>query len=206
MISFASVRATPNERRRPLPGDALIPGAAATVMHAITISTTSERIWPWLVQMGAGRAGWHSYDWVDNDGHPSATEIIPSLQHVALGDVMPSLRGERRSFIVHAVEPARDLVLAVPAAAGGFMVTWEFFLEPFAPRRTRLLVRGRVSAQWPSTARATPSARSRLIERVYALLAKMPRWLMVPAAKFGHGVMQARQLRGIKRRAEAMTA
>jgi hypothetical protein len=146
MISFASVRATPNERRRPLPGDALIPGAAATVMHAITISTTSERIWPWLVQMGAGRAGWHSYDWVDNDGHPSATEIIPSLQHVALGDVMPSLRGERRSFIVHAVEPARDLVLAVPAAAGGFMVTWEFFLEPFAPRRTRLLVRGRVSA------------------------------------------------------------
>jgi hypothetical protein len=27
---------------------------------------------------------------------------------------------------------------------------------------------------------------------------------MVPAAKFGHGVMQARQLRGIKRRAKAM--
>src|SRR5436309_3797687 len=72
MMSFASVRATPNERRQPLPGDALIPDAAATVMHAITISTTPERIWPWLVQMGAGRAGWYSYDWVDNDGHPSA--------------------------------------------------------------------------------------------------------------------------------------
>jgi hypothetical protein len=206
MISFVSVRASPIERRRSLPGDALIPDAAATVMHAITISTTPERIWPWLVQMGAGRAGWYSYDWVDNDGHPSATEIILSLQHVAPGHVMPSLRGDKRSFIVHAVEPARDLVLVVPAAAGSFLVTWEFFLEPFAPGRTRLLVRGRVSAQWSGGATATPSARSRLIERVYALLAKMPRWLMVPAAKFGHGIMQARQLRGIKRRAETVTA
>jgi hypothetical protein len=43
----------------------------------------------------------------------------------------------------------------------------------------------------------------RLIERVYALLASAPHWLMAPAATFGHGVMQARQLRGIKQRAEA---
>jgi hypothetical protein len=173
-------------------------------MHAITITATPERIWPWFVQMGAGRAGWYSYDWVDNDGRPSATEIIPGLQHIAPGDVMPSLRGEKRSFIVRAVEPARDLILVVPSAAGGFGVTWEFFLEPLAPGRTRLLVRGRVSAEWPSGAAASPSARPRLIERVYALLAKMPRWVMVPAAKFGHGVMQARQLRRIKRRAETM--
>src|SRR5262249_56126308 len=66
MMPFVSVRAAPNERRQPLPGDALIPDAAATVMHAITIAATPERIWPWLVQMGAGRAGWYSYDWVDN--------------------------------------------------------------------------------------------------------------------------------------------
>jgi hypothetical protein len=205
MMPFVSVRVTPTERQRSLPGDALIPNAAATVMHAITIATTPERIWPWLVQMGAGRAGWYSYDWVDNDGHPSATAIVPSLQNIAPGDVMPSLRGEKRSFIVHAAEPARDLILVLPATSGGFVVTWEFFLEPFAPNRTRLLARGRVSAQWPGGATATPSGRSRLIERVYALLAKMPRWLMMTAAKFGHGVMQARQLRGIKRRAEAMT-
>src|SRR5262249_51908477 len=164
MISFASVRSTGIERQGSLPGDALIPDAVATVMHAITISTTPERIWPWLVQMGAGRAGWYSYDWVDNDGHPSATEIIPGLQPIAPGDVIPSLRGEKNSFIVHAVEPARDLILAVPAPAGGFVVTWEFFLEPFTPRRTRLLVRGRVSAQWPGDATSTPSARPRLIE------------------------------------------
>ncbi len=172
-------------------------------MHAITIAAPPERVWPWLVQMGSRRAGWYSYDWVDNDGHPSATEIIPALQHLAPGDVMPSLPGAEDSFIVGAVQPERDLVLTVPAAAGGLMVSWEFFLEPLAQRRTRLLVRGRISSQWPGGGAEKPAASPRPIERVYALLARIPRWLMAPVALFGHGVMQARQLRGIKRRAEA---
>ena len=103
---LASVHATPLERKRSLPGDLLIPDPAAIVMHAVTIAAPPERVWPWLVQMGSGRAGWYSYDWVDNDGHPSATEIIPALQHVAPGDVLPSLPGVKESFIVAAVQPA----------------------------------------------------------------------------------------------------
>ena len=84
---------TREEFRRALPGDVLVPDAAATVMHAATIHAPLECVWPWLVQMGAGRAGWYSYDWVDNDGMPSATGIIPELQHIAPGDIMPSLPG-----------------------------------------------------------------------------------------------------------------
>jgi len=83
-MPFVNVRATPQERQRALPGDTLILDAAATVMHAITIAATQERVWPWLVQMGSGRAGWYSYDWVDNDGRPSATEIIPAEGTIAL--------------------------------------------------------------------------------------------------------------------------
>ncbi len=202
-MSFVSVRSTPQERQRALPGDTLIPDATATVMHAITIAAAQDRVWPWLVQMGSGRAGWYSYDWVDNDGRPSAMEIIPELQHVAPGDVIPSLPGAKDSFIVGAVEAERDLILTVPAAGGGLLVTWEFFLEPLAQNRTRLLVRGRVGAQWPGSGAAKPVGSPRPIERVYALLARTPRWLVAPVAMFGHGVMQARQLRGIKRRAEA---
>lgn len=133
---LASVRATPEERKRSLPADLLITDAAATVMHAVTIAAPPKCIWPWLLKMGSGRAGWYSYDWVDNDGHPSATQIISALQHVAPGDVMPSLPGAKESFIVVAVQPERDLILTVPAAGGGLLVSWEFFLEPLAQRRT----------------------------------------------------------------------
>ena len=123
-------RPTKDELQRPLPGDALVSNAAATVMHAATIRAPVECVWPWLVQMGAGRAGWYSYDWVDNGGKPSASEIIPDLQYIAPGDVMPSLPGTQDSFIVAAVEPQRDLALTVPGAGEGNLVSWEFFLEP----------------------------------------------------------------------------
>src|SRR5271169_3295075 len=201
---LTSVRATPPERKRSLRADLLIPDPTAIVMHAVTIAAPPECVWPWLVQMGSGRAGWYSYDWVDNDGHPSATEIIPALQHVAPGNVLPSLPGAKDSFIVAAVQPERDLILSVPAAGGGLVVSWEFFLEPLAQFRTRLLVRGRVSSQWPPVGAGKPAAPARPIEHVYALLAWLPRWLMGPVALFGHGIMQARQLRGIKRRAEGI--
>lgn len=201
-ISFLSLRATPEEYRRPLPGDALVPDVAATVMHAITIFASPERVWQWLVQMGSGRGGWYSYDWIDNGGLPSATEIIPEFQRIAPGDVLPSLPGATNSFIVAAVDPQRDLVLTAPAASGGHLVSWEFFLEGLTRGRTRLLVRGRVSREWPAGGLGQPAASPRPIERVYALLARIPRWLMVPAALFGHGAMQRRQFKGIKRRAE----
>jgi len=201
MLLFA--RPTKDELRRPLPGDALVSNAVATVMHAATIRAPLECVWPWLVQMGAGRAGWYSYDWVDNGGKPSASEIIPELQYIAPGDVMPSLPGAQDSFIVAAVEPRRDLVLTVPAANGGNLVSWEFFLEP-QPSGTRLLVRGRVGPKWPAGAAAKPTTSPRLIERIYAVLAGMPRWMMTPIAKLGHGIMQRRQLNGIKCRAEAL--
>jgi hypothetical protein len=194
---------TRDEFKRPLPGDALVPNAATMVMHAATIAAPPKCVWPWLVQMGAGRAGWYSYDWVDNGGMPSATEIIPDLQHLAPGDIMPSLPGARDNFVVAAIEPQRDLILTVPAAGGGNLVSWEFFLEPH-PSGTRLLVRGRIAPQWPAGGIGRPSASPRPIERVYALLAALPRWMMAPIAKFGHAVMQRRQLRGLKDRAEAL--
>jgi hypothetical protein len=184
-----------------LPGDGIVPNAVAEVMHAVTIHAPPESVWPWLAQMGAGRAGWYSYDSIDNDGHPSSTEVIPELQHLAAGDVMPALPGARDSFLVAAVEPLCDLVLAVREAGGGHLVSWEFLLEPRADG-VRLLVRGRVGARWPAGAQRRKSTPPRPIERVYSLLGLMPRWMMAPLAKFGHGVMQRRQLDGIKRRAE----
>ena len=45
-------------------------------------------------------------------------------------------------------------------------------------------------------------AGSRLIERIYRLLAVTPKPLMLVLGRIGHGIMEVKMLRGIKRRAE----
>jgi hypothetical protein len=78
-------RATDEEIARTMPGDAIIAGAASTT-RVITIRADPEQIWPWIVQIGFGRAGWYSYDGIDNDSHPSADEILLEHQHLEVGD------------------------------------------------------------------------------------------------------------------------
>jgi hypothetical protein len=99
-----------SEATRSLAGDELIAEVSASDTRAITIAAPPERIWPWLVQMGYGRAGWYSYDRLDADA-PSAHEIRPSLQSIAPGDVMPTHPGG--GFIVRIVRPNEALVLSI---------------------------------------------------------------------------------------------
>jgi hypothetical protein len=103
------------------------------------------------------------------------------------------------------VQPPHDLVLTVPEACSGNQVSWEFLLEPLDHKRRRLIVRGRISQHWPGSIeeRSRPPGRLIFIERIYAVLARTPRPLMLLVAALGHYIMQARMLRGIKRRAEA---
>ncbi len=202
---FTACLASREEKQRAMPADPLVPGPMGVVTHAITINASPERVWPWLAQMGAGRAGWYSYDWIDNGGHPSSNAILPAYQHVAPGDVLPATPGMTDVFRVTSARPPHDLVLTVPEANGGNQVSWEFLLEPLDHGRTRLIVRGRISYRWPGSIqeRSRPPGRLILIERIYEILARTPRPLMLVAASFGHYIMQARMLRGIKRRAEA---
>jgi hypothetical protein len=202
----SAFRASREERRRAMPGDGLVPDPMYSTTQAATIDVPPERVWPWLAQMGAGRGGWYSYDRIDNGGRPSAGEILRDYQHVAAGGVFPATPAVTDAFVVAAAEPARDLVLTVPSTSGP-LVSWEFLLEPLDHRRTRLIVRSRVSAQWRRRAAAASSATSDppiFIERVYAVLGRLPRPLLLATGGLGHRVMQNQQLRGLKRRAEAV--
>ena len=212
-------RASDDERRRLLPGDELVAHPKWTITHAITINTPPEAVWPWVIQSGSGRAGWYAYDHIDNAGAPSARRIVPELQHVEVGDVMPALLGFRDAFIVSEVIPERALVLVVPlqsaaeasAAASDLSgpvprLSWALVLEPLDGGRVRLISRGRISKDWlaPQGAGSVSSGKPTFfIERVYGLMAKMPWSLLMPFAGFGHYLMESRMLRGIKRRAEA---
>jgi hypothetical protein len=158
--------------------------------------------------MGAGRAGWYSWDAIDNGGTPSATSIRADLQTIVPGDIMPAIPGAKDAFIVAAVEPSRDLVLTVPDGRGGSAVAWEHFLHPLDGGRTRLIVRGCASSAWLDLARTKPPTGHRrlFIERAYAGLARLPRLLLIGLAALGHRIMEARHLRGIKRRCAGLSA
>ncbi len=199
-MSATSIGATAEERRRALPGDALLKEAIGTWTHGVTIAAPPQTVWPWLAQMGAGRAGWYSWDFLDNGGRSSANEIVPEWQGIAAGDVLPAVPGATDAFVVERVEAGRDIVLTVPHERGGLRATWEFVLEPLPGERTRLLVRGRVGSQWLEGVATRPRVP---VEYAYRVVSRMPRRLMLAAAGAGHRVMEARQLRGIRRRAEA---
>jgi hypothetical protein len=132
--------ATDEEVRRPMPGDDLIPDASGTT-RAITVAAPPEQVWPWLVQIGYGRGGWYSYDWIDNDGRPSADRILPELQQLKVGDqilMLPEM-GPR----VREIQPNRYFVAGDHEAS-----SWCLALYPTA-QGCRLVSRWR--ADWHMT-------------------------------------------------------
>ena len=85
--------ATKDGEGRPMPGDGLLgPGTGFTTI-AITIRAPADQVWSWLAQLGYGRAGWYSYDWLDNDGRRSAEQIRPEWQHLRPGDQILMMPG-----------------------------------------------------------------------------------------------------------------
>ena len=203
---MVSCHASKQEQRQAMPADSLVPDAIGTMTHAITIHATPEGVWPWLAQMGAGRAGWYSYDRIDNGGHPSSEFILPEYQQIVPGDVLPALPGAQEAFIVAEIEVPHHLVLTVPDANGDIQVSWEFLLQPMDQGSTRLIVRARVSQRWPASIQeeSTSMREFVMIERIYTLLHYIPKPIMLAVAGIGHYVMEARMLRGIKRRAESV--
>jgi hypothetical protein len=170
--------ATEEEVARPLPGDGVVKTADFVATRAITIRAALEHVWPWLVQIGSGRAGWYSYDRVANAARPSATEIIPALPQLTVGDLVPMVAGKEIGVWVKELEPGRRMLWW--DRKGEY--SWEWLLEP-AGAGTRLLNRVRVTRH--------PWTRRMLYEVV---------------AANGDIVMMRKMLRGIKKRAERLAA
>jgi hypothetical protein len=92
-----------------MPGDEILEAPELNATRAVTVRAPPEKIWPWIVQMGDGRAGFYAYDWFDNSGRPSATRIIPELQELEAGDSIPLVEG-RVYERVHSVDRLRSTV------------------------------------------------------------------------------------------------
>jgi hypothetical protein len=81
--------ATDDEVNHSLHGDDIVRAPSFNATRAVTIHASSENIYPWIVQMGVTRAGWYSYDLLDNLGRPSAENILAEHQTIQVGDVIP---------------------------------------------------------------------------------------------------------------------
>jgi hypothetical protein len=175
--------ATDEECAGPLPGGDLIENADITATRAITIRASADQVWPWIAQLGQGRGGFYSYDFLENlvgcDIH-SADRINPEWQDVDVGDEVrfaPEI-----GLAVASLEQGRSLVLrgGVPIGrtAPPYDFTWSFVLRDGPDKTTRLLVRERYTYK-------RPWAR-----------------LIVEPTEVLSFVMSRKMLRGIKNRAE----
>ncbi|MGZ4682997.1 MAG: hypothetical protein ACXWB2_05200 [Acidimicrobiales bacterium] len=149
--------ATAQERAQRLPGDEIVRRPVARTTHAITIDARPEEVWPWLVQMGYHRGGWYTYEWVDRRlfrmTNPSADRIVPELQRLDVGDIIPDGEPGTAWYEVVEIDPPHTLVLHStthlpptwrrnPQSRAWVDWTWVFVLEQQGPT-TRLLLRMR---------------------------------------------------------------
>jgi hypothetical protein len=139
--------ATDEEIAASQPGDELISDANVTATRAITIRRSPEIVWPWIAQLGQGRGGFYSYDFLENllgfDIH-STDRVVSEWQQLEVGDEVRL--APTACLKVAILEPGRALVLqgSLPIARRApFDSTWAFILCEQPDGTTRLLSRER---------------------------------------------------------------
>ena len=175
---FQNWGSTINEIDGPVVGDDICANARTIGTRSISIDAPPEAVFPWIRQMGFGRAGWYSYDWMDNLCRRSATEIHPEWQHVLAGAKIP---GGPVSFTAAGVDAPSAFVLQLGQAGSRVCFTLAYDLRAHGSG-TRLVTRMRMRLHLPG-----------------GLLAE--RLLFGP----GDGFMVQRQLRVLKQRAETLS-
>jgi len=191
-------RATGPEAREALPGDGLVDRPELDKTFTLDIAAPEAAVWPFLIQMGYGRAGWYTWWPFDNGGNDSADGVVPELQRLDVGDVLPdgpdAARGLGFWRVVELTPPTCMVLFSRRAATSGreipdgeaidgpaYECSWAFHLRPTSTG-CRLVVRVRAQALGFTAGRLARIAR-RVIDD-------------------GDTVMEWTMMNGIKARAE----
>jgi hypothetical protein len=211
-------RASKEERKMPLPGDDLVPSAMVETTHAVTIDAPPEQIWPWLVQIGQGRAGFYSdsnfwdravnwyYRLLSREQPEKAPvgyrveasdRIVSAWQDPHVGDVIADGPPGTAFYVVRQVEPHRALVRytdthlrhLVPARLRD-----NFRLGIFGELSDSLLLIG------------LESGKTRVVRRMRLRCGPLPftAYVVPIVLIWGEAITARNFLRGVKRRAEAL--
>lgn len=186
--------ATDEELQMSLPGDEHVGEPADQVTRAITIDAPPEDVWPWLLQLGADRGGFYSYESLENLfglGIHNSDVIVPEWQQRAVGDlVFADAKGSGGWYVMELV-PGEALVLKVA--------------DVKAERPLRRDEQLRWEFLWTFVVIPEPGGRSRLVVRERTGFGSQLTGLVMAPVGFVSFVMTQKMLRGIKVRAEAVT-
>jgi hypothetical protein len=131
-----------------LPGDELVPGPASVVNRVVTVNASPEKIYPWIVQMGAGKGGMYSYTSIEtymlNCPLVNADRIHPEWQDLKVGDEVKMCPNEPAPppYIVAQLDPDRAVVLG-HQENGRWVELWQFVIVPQEDGASRLIMRSR---------------------------------------------------------------
>jgi hypothetical protein len=188
--------ATQDEVDLQLPGDELVSRPKLRATHAVSIDAPPSNVWQWLVQIGQGRGGFYSYDWIENSlglDVRNADKILPEFQDLNVGDLIPLAPGgfgipvvilvPEGALVFHGDTRVGEPVAGMQMRPGDYLnVSWGFYLFDTGEGRTRLVER--FLADW------NPGFQSTLFYRLF----------LEP----GSFLMERKMLLGIKERAERL--
>jgi hypothetical protein len=186
--------ATEEEIRTPRAGDKLLLQPKIDATHAVTVRAPAAAVWPWLVQLGQGRGGFYSFEWIENTLRAdiqNTDRILPEYQNLQVGDEIPLAKGGP-GVPVAILEPGKVLVLHGDTRTGESLpnmkpgdylaVSWGFYLDERPDGATRLVER--FLCDW------NDSLQNRFLYRLFV--------------EPGAFIMERKMLQGIKERAERL--
>jgi hypothetical protein len=166
------------EIKRSMSGDDIVEKPSFNATRAVTIQAPAEDIYPWIVQMGVNRAGWYSYDLLDNLAKPSAEVILPEHQNVLVGTLIPMSPDGKQGMWVKDFKDNQWMLWWDKIGDS----SWAWGIYPEGEAYSRLITRVRVKYRWLS-----PTILFNLIIEFFDI------------------VMMIKCMKGIKRRAETLS-
>jgi len=142
---------TDQEIHATYPGDELLVEPASFVNRAVTIHAAPEQIYPWIVQLGAGKGGYYSYTWLEtyllNCPLVNADRIHPEWQDLKVGDEVKMCPRQPAPppYIVAMLKPNQAIVLG-HQENGKWVNLWQFIIVPQVDGSSRLILRTRTMA------------------------------------------------------------
>lgn len=167
-------------------GDDIIPDAVMVYDRKRTIHAPAADIFPWLVQLGKGRAGWYvtsRWERILPSSWIPSKRIEPQWQDLKVGDRVEDYGGTDDHFIVASIDPPRSLVYR--SERYGTVFTWALLLH-----ETREALEGGVSTTVHLRFRGQIASTG------------WKRWLLVRGGDFLDHVTTAPMLAGLAQRVE----